>query len=140
MRKVFIIAILTAALLIELGCTRGELPYPYFPDNDIDWEANGFTVMHTTAYCVGHHTATGTAVRCDVAACNTHIGEMAIIYSMDGTYLGIYEVCDKGSAPGLVNGTAIDVYRRNLTQCISWMKLSAKHGNRVYVKFVKGDG
>lgn len=104
---------------------------------EIDWQAQGFEVMATTAYCMGHHTANGSKVHSGGCACNTHVGDVAIIYTVDGRYLGIYECNDTGATQGLQNGTVIDVYRKNLTQCESWMRLT---GGKVYVLWVKGKG
>ena len=49
----------------------------------------------------------------------------------------MYEVNDKGGTEGLKNGTVIDFYRRNYTQCQSFMKLT---GGKVYAKWIDGKG
>ena len=65
------------------------------------------------------------------------MGQVAIVYTLDGGYLGMYEVNDKGGTEGLKNGTVIDFYRRNYTQCQSFMKLT---GGKVYAKWIDGKG
>ena len=100
-------------------------------------DTSGMELMYTTAYCLHGTTATGGTTRQGIAACNTHLGEIALIYSMDGEYLGMYEVTDTGGTEGLEKGKVIDVWKCNYTQCKSWMKLT---GGRVYVQWVKGEG
>lgn len=94
-------------------------------------------LMNTTAYCLRGITATGGTTHQGIAACNTHLGEIALIYSTEGQYLGMYEITDTGGTEGLQKGTVIDVWKCNYTQCHSWMKLT---GGKVYVKWVKGVG
>jgi hypothetical protein len=100
-------------------------------------DTSNMQLMHTTAYYKGHHTANGSKVHIGGCACNPHLGDVAIIYTVDGQYLGMYECNDTGATQGLQNGTVIDVYRKNLTQCETWMKIT---GGKVYVLWVKGKG
>ena len=134
MRKVILLIFAIIVCIVSVGAERRE------PHNEsIDWEAQGFQKMHATAYCMGHHTANGSAVHEGGCACNPHLGEVAIVYTTSGQYLGMYECNDTGSAPGLVAGRTIDIYRCNLTRCQSFMKAIGTNGT-VYVKWVKGDG
>lgn len=100
-------------------------------------DTSNMQLMYTTAYHRGHHTANGSKVHIGGCACNPHLGDVAIIYTVDGQYLGMYECNDTGGTQGLQNGTVIDVYRKNLTQCETWMKIT---GGKVYVLWVKGKG
>lgn len=123
MRKVLAVALLVIwALSVGAG-------------NKVD--TSNMQLMNTTAYYQGHTTANGSKVHVGGCACNTHVGDVAIVYSLDGQYLGMYECNDTGSANGLVNGTTIDVYRPNYTMCKSWMKLT---GGKVFVLWVHGKG
>lgn len=100
-------------------------------------DASGMQLMHTTAYCLCGTTATGGTTRRGIAACNTHVGDIAVIYSTDGKYLGTYEITDTGGTEGLQRGTVIDVWKCNYTQCESWMKLT---NGKVYVQWIEGNG
>ena len=124
--------LLIALLVMSQGAERGE---PH--QEAIDWEANGFQKMYATAYYTGHHTANGSAVHTGGCACNPHVGDVAIVYTLDGNFLGYYECNDKGGTEGLYAGTVIDIYRNNLTQCQMFMKIT---GGKVYVKWIEGDG
>lgn len=104
---------------------------------EINFEEQGFQIMNATAYCTGEITANGSKVHSGGCACNPHLGDMAIVYTLDGDYLGLYECNDKGGTEGLKNGTVIDIYRKNYTQCQSFMKLT---GGKVYVKWIDGKG
>jgi hypothetical protein len=100
-------------------------------------DTSNMQLMHTTAYYRGHHTANGSKVHIGGCSCNPHLGDVAIIYTVDGQYLGMYECNDTGGTQGLQNGTVIDVYRKNLTQCETWMKIT---GGKVYVLWIEGKG
>ena len=100
-------------------------------------DTSGMQLMHTTAYCLHGITATGGTARRGIAACNTHVGDIAVIYSTDGKYLGTYEITDTGGTEGLQGGTVIDVWKCNYTQCESWMKLT---NGKVYVQWIEGNG
>lgn len=135
MKKVIIVALIISAMLIELGCTRGELIG--LRDNSIDFQSQGFTKMYTTAYYMGHHTANGSAVHTGGCACSPdHIGDVAIVYTLDGQFLGYYECNDTGTE-GVNRGTVLDIYRTNYTQCLMYMKLTK---GRVWVKWIEGAG
>lgn len=100
-------------------------------------DTSGMQLMHTTAYCLRGITATGGTTRQGIAACNPHIGDVAVIFSIDGKYLGTYEITDTGGTEGLQKGTVIDVWKCNYTQCQSWMKLT---NGKVYVQWIEGNG
>ena len=132
MRKGIIITIAIIACIFSIGATRYE---PH--QEEIDFVGQGFVKMHTTDYCMGHHTANGSKVHTGGCACNPHLGDVAIVYTLDGQFLGYYECNDTGSTDGLTNGTVIDVYRNNLTQCEMYMKIT---GGKVWVKWIEGNG
>lgn len=100
-------------------------------------DTSGMQLMHTTAYCLHGVTATGGTTRRGIAACNTHVGDIAVIFSTDGKYLGTYEITDTGGTEGLQRETVIDVWKCNYTQCESWMKLT---NGKVYVQWIEGNG
>ena len=130
-RGIWLILLLTL-LILSQGAERGE------PHNEeIDWRAQGFQKMSATAYYKGHHTANGSPVHTGGCACNPHMGDVAIVYTLDGQFLGYYECNDKGGTEGLKAGRVIDIYRNNLTQCQMFMKIT---GGKVYVKWIEGDG
>lgn len=133
------LALITLAVVIWMAsigaCRREQIPQ----NNKANLEAHGFTVINTTAYTVGHHTANGSPVHSGGCACSLdHIGDIAILYTLDGHFLGYYECNDTGAEGGGVRrGTVIDVYRCNMTHAVGWMKLT---GGKVYVKWIKGEG
>lgn len=132
MRKGIIITIAIIACIFFIGATKNE---PH--QEEIDFAGQGFVKMHTTAYHQGEITANGSKVHTGGCACNPHLGDIAIVYTLDGQFLGIYECNDTGSTNGLTNGTVIDVYRNNYTQCEMYMKLT---GGKVWVKWIEGNG
>ena len=133
--KTLFTIILIGALIMELGnCNLKAAALT----SDIDWDAQGFTKMKTTAYCMGHHTAMGVPVHNGICAVsNEHLGDVAIIYTTDGNFLGYYYCCDTGGTDAIRNGYVIDVYRSNYTQAKNYMRITR---GAVYVKFVSGKG
>ena len=132
MYRVKVIILALVICFVSLGAERNE---PH--QEELDFEAAGFQQMHTTAYVIHGTTATGTPTRPGICACNPHLGEVAIVYTLDGDYLGMYEVVDTGITNGLINGTVIDVWRCNMTQATNYMRITE---GRVWVKFIKGNG
>lgn len=126
-----LIALFIAVCILSVGAGKAE--------PEIDFEAQGFQVMSTTAYCVGHHTANGSPVHHGGCASSLdRIGQIAIVYTLDGNFLGYYECNDTGAEGGGVRkGTVLDIYRKNLTMCTGYMKIT---GGKVYVKWIEGDG
>ena len=104
---------------------------------DIEWQKQGFERIGTTCYLINGVTATGVPTHYGVAACNPHLGEVAELYTLEGEYLGLFEVVDTGSAPCLIRGESIDIWMPDMESAKEWMAFT--HGE-VYAKFVKGDG
>lgn len=129
-----LIVILVLIWALSIGAERGE-PHR----ESLDFEAVGFTKMHTTAYILQGTTADGGHTRPYICASSIdHIGDVAIVYTLDGEYLGMYECTDTGKEGGGVRaGRTLDVWRKNMTQATSYMKLT---NGEVYVKWIKGEG
>ena len=120
---------LIAVLLFSCGASRRE------PVNSVD--TSQMQKMYTTAYCLHGITANGGTTRKGICACNTHLGDMAVIYSINGDFLGMYEVTDTGSTDGLTEGRVVDVWFDTYEECEEWMKLT---DGRCYVLWVRGEG
>lgn len=131
-----IVAVLLLACLVLIGAKR---PAPEPNQKLINFEAQGFTKMNTTAYDVGHHTANGSAVHEGGCACSIdHIGDVAIIYTLEGEFLGYFECNDTGAEGGGVrNGTVVDIYRTDYDRCVDWMELTQ---GKCWVKWIEGEG
>lgn len=127
-----LIFLFIVACLMSCGAERGERV------NTVD--TSEMVTMYTTAYCLHGITATGGTTRPGIAACNTHVGEMAIIYTMDGEYLYSAEITDTGSSEGLKAGKVIDVWFDSYEECVAWMSKVAETGGKCKVLFVKGNG
>lgn len=129
-----LIVILVLIWALSIGAERGE-PHR----ESLDFEAAGFTKMHTTAYILQGTTADGGHTRPYICASSIdHIGDVAIVYTTDGDYLGLYLCTDTGAEGGGVRaGRTLDVWRKNMTQATSYMKLT---NGEVYVKWIDGEG
>lgn len=132
-QRMILIGITIVIYILTVGACRREQPTSETPKAD----TSQMELMYTTAYCLQGTTATGGTTRPGIAACNTHVGDMAMIYGLDGEYLGMYEITDRGATDGLKNGTVIDVWEPDYDQCKSWMELT---GGRVYVLWIHGEG
>lgn len=132
MYRLKVILLVLVICFVSLGAERRE---PH--QEEINFSEAGFTQMYTTAYIIHGTTATGGETRPGICACNPHLGEVAIVYTLDGQYLGMYECTDTGITDGLKNGTVLDVWRVNMTQAESYMKLTQ---GRVWVRWISGNG
>lgn len=95
--------------------------------------------MHLTCYCPescpGTTTYTGAHVREGIAAVTEeHIGDCALVWDMDGEFIGFYECLDK---IGTGKSTVIDIWEPDLDTAKAMMK---RTGGRVMVEFIKQPG
>ena len=138
MRKRILIAIAILICILSVGAERNEkIPY----DNSIDFAGQGFEKIYATAYCVGHTTANGSKVHEGGCACSKdHIGEVAIVYTLDGEFIGYLECNDTGAEDGGVRaGNVLDVYKTDMDGCKEFMTLIGAE-QKVWVKWIKGEG
>lgn len=135
--KAITIFIAVCIWILSVGAERNE---PYQNDGSIDYTAAGFHKMHTTAYILQGTTANGGTTHSGICASSIdHIGDIAIVYTMDGQFLGLYECTDTGAEGGGVRaGVTLDVWRKNMTQATNYMRIT---GGYVYVKWIEnGEG
>ena len=86
----------------------------------------------------GNRTADGTVPYEGIIASNReHLGDMCIIYDMDGNFIQIMECRDIGGHRKLRNGTAIDVYRDNMDRAKEWI---ATYGDYVQIIWIPAEG
>jgi len=130
MRKIgYAIVVIIVALLITAQA-KAE-PATLFSEN-------GFIQMKTTAYCYGEITYNGSKVHYGGCASSLdHLGDMAIIYTTDGKYIGTFECNDLGGTDAIRNGYVIDVYFPTYEECEQYMILTQ---GGCFVKYVKGVG
>lgn len=132
MKKVITILMLIVIMLLATSGARADgLKHTEL------FETGEFEEMLTTAYCLHGTTATGGTTRPGIAACNTHVGEIAVIYTMEGEYLGMFEITDTGGTDGLMAGTVIDVWFDTLEECEEWMRITQ---GRAMVRWIGGVG
>ena len=96
------------------------------------------TVRCTCYIPTGHKTADGTIPYEGIIASNKeHLGDMAILLTMDGEYIGMFEARDLGGHRKLREGTAIDVFRDNMDRAGDWVHTD---GDYVQVIWIKAEG
>ena len=84
----------------------------------------------------GNKTADGTIPYEGICASNRdHLGDVAVLYSVDGEFIGFFECRDIGGHRKLRNGTAIDVYRDNMDRAWEWV---GEWGDYVYIYWIDG--
>ena len=84
----------------------------------------------------GNKTADGTIPYEGICASNRdHLGDVAVLYSVDGEFIGFFECRDIGGHRKLRNGTAIDVYRDNMDRAWEWV---GEWGDYVYIYWIEG--
>lgn len=83
----------------------------------------------------GNKTADGTVPYEGIIASNRdHLGDVAVLYSVDGEFIGFFECRDIGGHRKLRNGTAIDVYRDNMDRAWEWV---GEWGDYVYIYWIE---
>lgn len=130
-----IAGIMAMMLLIHPSCENKELKEPEL------------IPMHTTAYCSGTITASGTKVRKGICAVNKErMYQLAIVYEnvdgKPGQILGYYECLDTGFGAdsdgngigSIQEGKVIDIYQPTLEECYDWMRLT---NGKVLVQFIE---
>ena len=124
--------------IIAVLITISLMSVPAKADCNEFFKDNGFQQIKTTAYCCGEITANGSKVHYGGCASSAeHMGDIAILYTIDGEYIGQFEVNDAGGTDAIRNGWVIDVYHPTYQECKDYMALTR---GKVYVKYVKGEG
>ena len=132
MRKVMIIGLILIICLLSISASAEGLRYPeVFESSEVE-----FHKMHTTAYCLHGVTGSGGTTHPGIAACDPYLGQIAMIYSLDGEFLGMYEVTDTGGTEAIRQGKVIDVWFPDLEQCKEWMR---KTKGKCMVYFIDGN-
>lgn len=104
------------------------------PHYDSNWQKMKFS-CYCPESCPGTTTASGEKVREGIlAASKDHMGDCAMVYLKDGTFLGYYECLDTGGSKGIKAGYVIDVWAPNLTRAKELMALTE---GECYVEWIK---
>lgn len=86
----------------------------------------------------GNPTYDGTMPYYGICASNEeHLGDMALLYDMDGTYICMFECRDIGGNALLKSGEAIDIFQPDMESAKEWI---ATYGDYVQVIWVKAEG
>lgn len=129
MRKIKIITLFIIICIVSCGADKKEIPNPV--------DTSGMETMYTTAYNLHGITATGVPTHPGICACNTRLGQVALIYSMDGQFLMMAECVDVGGTEGLKQGRVCDVWFDTMEECERWMSTT---GGRVKILWIDGKG
>lgn len=84
----------------------------------------------------GNKTVDGTVPYEGICASNRdHLGDIAVLYSVDGEFIGFFECRDVGGHRKLRNGTAIDIFRDDMDAAWEWV---GTWGDYVYIYWIEG--
>jgi hypothetical protein len=98
-------------------------------------EASSATRMRATCYLpTGYSTYDGTIPYEGVISSNKeHVGKTALLWDENtGEFIGRFECHDIGGNSQLRAGTAIDIYRDNMSNALEWVRI---HGDYVLVEW-----
>lgn len=96
------------------------------------------TVRCTCYLPTGNRTYDGTVPYEGIIASNKqHLGDMCLIFDMDGNFIEMMEARDIGGHRKLRNGTAIDVYRDSMARAKEWI---ATYGDYVQIIWIPAEG
>lgn len=92
-------------------------------------------VMRCTCYLpTGYRCYDGHPTVKGVISSNTeHVGQTAILYTLEDELIGVFECHDIGGNVMLRNGTAIDVYRDTMSEALEWV---GNYGDYVKVRWI----
>lgn len=86
----------------------------------------------------GNRTADGTVPYFGICASNReHLGDVAMVWTVDGEWIGYFECRDIGGHKMLQNGTAIDIFQPDMQSAKEWV---ATYGDYVKIIWVKAEG
>lgn len=86
----------------------------------------------------GNRTYDGTVPYEGIVASNKeHLGDMALLWTMDGEWIGIFECRDIGGGRMLKNGTAIDIFRNDMDSAKEWI---GTYGDYVQIIWIPAEG
>lgn len=101
--------------------------------NKIKPSADAYKVRCTCYIPTGNPTASGIYPHEGIIATNReHLGESAMLFTVDGEFIGYFDSMDTGGHEGLKNGTRIDVYRDTLDRAYDWV---ATYGDYVLIEW-----
>lgn len=101
--------------------------------NKIKPSSDAYKVRCTCYIPTGNPTASGIYPHEGVIATNRqHLGESAMLFTLDGEFIGYFDSMDTGGHEGLKNGTRIDVYRDTLDRAYDWVE---KYGDYVLIEW-----
>ena len=102
----------------------------------IPWGDDLQKVRCTCYLPTGNKTADGTVPYEGICASNRdHLGDIAVLYSVDGEFIGFFECRDVGGHRKLRNGTAIDIFRDDIDRAWEWV---GEWGDYVYIYWIEG--
>lgn len=86
----------------------------------------------------GNKTADGTVPYEGICASNRdHLGDVALLYSLEGEFIGFFECRDIGGNRKLRNGTAVDIFRNDWDSIHEWQQ---EVGDYCYIFWIGGVG
>lgn len=96
------------------------------------------TVRATCYLPTGNRTADGTVPYEGIIASNRdHLGDVAILYTTEGEFIGYFECRDIGGHRKLRNGTAIDIFRDSMDRAWDWVHT---YGDYVQILWIEAEG
>lgn len=116
---------LVMSILLGIGSLNPEWPEPE-------------RVRCTCYLPTGNKTYDGTIPYEGICASNkAHLGDIAMLWTEDGDWIGMYECRDIGGNSRLKNGTGIDIYRDDMSRAKDWI---AAYGDYVYIVWIEAEG
>lgn len=133
MRKFGCIGIAIIIFMLSISARADGLKW----SEVFDSEEVEFETLHTTGYLITGTTATGGTTRPGIGANNKHVGELAVVYTLEGEYLTTIEITDTGGSEGMKSGKVLDVWFGSKEEAKEWMR---RTGGKIKVRWIQGEG
>lgn len=72
-----------------------------------------------------------------LASNKEHLGDIALLWTVEGEYIGMFEARDIGGGQMLKDGTAIDIFREDMEGAKEWI---ATYGDYVRILWIPAEG
>lgn len=98
----------------------------------------GVTRVRCTCYTIDGITASGQHTRQGIVAGKKEwLGCVAVLYDINGEFIGFYEVLDTGGTNAIRSGKTIDVWVEDDEAVREWQR---KFGDYVYIQIIEAEG
>lgn len=132
-KRMILIAVVVLMFTFSISVSAQSLKWKeVFENPEVE-----FIDMKLTAYMIQGKTAMGVPTHEGICASDPHLGEVALVYTEQGEFIGQYYCCDTGGTDAIRAGYVLDIWCPDMESCKELMRITK---GRCKVLWVKGVG